>query len=98
MARFFPFEMQKTRWSCGAAVLCMVYRSFGIDCNQDQIWEIIEDKSIRGRSCSRAQTLAVDAIGRGLYALVIQVRDPWLLLNRCVEQSVAAIINHVPET
>src|SRR5262249_43951847 len=43
------------------------------------------------------QSLAADALRRGLHALVLQVRDPWLVLERCVKQSVRVIINHVIE-
>lgn len=92
-----PYERQANRWSCGAAALAMVYRSFGIECGQEQIWETIRGKSGRGRFCARAQALAADAIQHGLHALVIQVRDPWVVLERCIRQSVRVIINHVPE-
>jgi hypothetical protein len=91
-----PFEKQQTNWSCGAAALCMVYRSFGVECVQSEVWREIAGKSALGWACSRAQALASDAIKRGFSALALQVRDPWLVLERCTEQSVAAIINHVP--
>jgi len=92
-----PYEEQWNKWSCGAASLAMVYRSFGIECNQDQIWRGICGKSLQGRLCARAQSLAATMLQSGLQALMLQVRDPWLVLERCVQQSVRVIINHVSE-
>ena len=95
--REVPFEEQWNKWSCGAAALAMVYTSFGIECNQEQIWETIRGKSLYGRLCARAQALAANALDHGLHALAFEVRDPWLVLDRCLQHSVRAIINHVPE-
>lgn len=92
-----PYERQANRWSCGAAALSMVYRSYGIEVYQDDIWEAVVGTSARGRACARAQSLTADALQRGLHASLIQVRDPWLVLQRCVEQSVRVVVNHVPE-
>lgn len=75
----------------------MAYRSLGMDCTQDQIWADVGATNRRGKLCARAQALAADALRRGLQALVIQVRDPWLVLDRCIQQSVRVIINHVSE-
>jgi ABC-type bacteriocin/lantibiotic exporter with double-glycine peptidase domain len=92
-----PYERQANRSSCGAAALSMVYRSYGIEVYQDDIWKAVAGRSARGRACAHAQSLAADALRRGLHASAIQVRDPWLVLKRCLEQSVRIIINHVPE-
>lgn len=92
-----PFEKQINDWSCGAAALAMVYQSFGIQCCQEPIWEAIAGKNQWGRPCARAQSLASDALQRGLHALAIQVRDPWLVLERGIRHSVRLIINHEPQ-
>jgi hypothetical protein len=91
-----PYERQINSWSCGAAALTMVYRSLGLECRQDQIWDAVRGESRLGRYCAKAHTLAAHALQRGCQALVIQVRDPWLVLNRCMEQSIRVIINHLP--
>jgi peptidase C39-like protein len=92
-----PFERQSESWTCGAAALTMVYRSFGVECRQDEIWSAIGQANPRGRRFTRAQAIAADALRREFYALVIEVRDPWLVLNRCIQQSVRVIINHVSQ-
>lgn len=93
-----PFEKQLNEWSCGAAALAMVYRSLGIERGQLQIWAAIRGMNRRGFYCARAQSIAADAIQSGLHAMVIQVRDPWVVLERCMQHSVRAIINHVPKS
>ena len=90
------YERQTEPRSCGAAALTMVYRSLGITCNQEDIWQVVASKSAYGAQCARAQTLAKDALDRGLRALAFQVRDPWIVLERCLHDSVRVIINHAP--
>jgi hypothetical protein len=78
---------------CGAASLCMVYESFGLACEQTEIWEGV---SRRGAySTRRAQTyrLAADAIARGLAALVLQARQPWPILQAAAAAEVRVILN-----
>ena len=89
-----PYEKQVNKWSCGAAALGMVYRTYGIECSQEQIWKAISRMHGWGRWCARNQALATDALQRGLHALVIQVRDPWPVLERCMQHSVRVIVNH----
>src|SRR5262249_45418436 len=92
-----PYERQFNHWSCGAAALTMVYRSFGIQCEQEQIWEATRATSQLGLLCSRVQSLAANAIVKGLHAIAIEARDPCLVIDRCLSQSVLVIINHTPE-
>src|SRR5262245_38563656 len=92
-----PYEPQHSASSCGAAALAMVYRSLGVDHDQKRIWDAIASRNAHGHACSRAQALAADALRHGLSALVVQVRDPWLVLERCIRQSIRVIINHAPE-
>jgi hypothetical protein len=92
-----PFERQDDPASCGAAVLAMIYRSFGIERRQDEIWPAIATQSSRGRRCARAQSLVMDARRCGLDGLVVQARDPWVILERCLDQSVRVILNHATD-
>lgn len=92
-----PYEKQEdtpTNRKCGAASLCMVYRSFGMDCTQADVWERIARRGSRGAKCARTYLLAEDALKRGLSALVLQARDPWTMLRNCAEQPVRVILNH----
>ena len=38
-AGMIPYEQQHEQRSCGAAALCMVYRSLGLPANQSEIWQ-----------------------------------------------------------
>src|SRR5262245_1292712 len=84
-----PFEKQAANDRCGAAALCMVYRSFGGECSQAGVWE----KVSRGRRI-RTQLLAADAIERGYFALILKAAQPWQLLQRCRAHGIHPILNH----
>src|SRR5438552_680660 len=91
-----PFERQWTAPSsrmCVAAALCMVYRSFGLACEQAEVWDHVARGS-RGRRLARTQLLCKDALRRGLSALIVQGRDPWAALRRCAADGLRVILNH----
>lgn len=94
-----PFEGQyggsKER-RCGAAALCMIYRSFGLDCSQEDVWQRVSYKSHSGRVGVRTNSLANDAIAHGLSATVVQASEPWPLLHRLHQQNVRVILSHRP--
>ena len=79
--------------TCGAAALCMVYRSLGIECRQDDVWARLRISS-QSRGAARTHTLAADALRQGLVALVVQVRSPWAFLTECSKAGVGVILNH----
>jgi hypothetical protein len=92
VADLIPYEQQDKSPGdrlCGAAALCMVYRSLGLICTQSEIWQRIS----RGQRSARTYQLAADALTQGFAALVIQARDPWSLLQRCARPGVRAVIN-----
>src|SRR5438477_13216090 len=91
-----PYQRQINGWSCGAAALAMVYQSLGLACDQEEIWDRIAGVGPHQRPCSRAQALAADASSHGLCALMIEARDPWLVLERSLRSSVRIIVNHCP--
>jgi hypothetical protein len=79
---------------CGAAALCMVYRSFGLTASQAELWPKIARRSATRQLGARTYLLAQDALQRGLGALVIQAHDPVAILRRCLDNSLRAILNH----
>ena len=94
-----PFERQNDPLSnrlCGPAALCMVYRSFGITCTQAELVSKVTRMGPTGSMGSRSYLLAKDAIGRGLQALVVRVKDPIHALEMCRQPSLRAILNHRP--
>lgn len=92
-----PFEEQRNEPStrmCGAAALCMVYRSLGISCTQSEVWERISRRGYRGQSTARTHLLCKDAVERGLAGAIVQVGEPWRALECCTTASVRVILNH----
>jgi hypothetical protein len=97
MVQSIPYERQDTvslQRRCGAACLCMVYRSYGIELSQDEVWLYIARGDGRGQQCTRTYLLAAHALRRGLVALVTQTRDARATLRACSAQRVRAILNH----
>lgn len=92
-----PYERQQGGQRgrmCGAASLCMAYRSLGIDADQMEVWPRIATGGSKGRLGARTYLLARDALSNGLTALVLQTSNPWSMLQRCHEQAVRVIVNH----
>ena len=80
--------------TCGAACLSMVYRSFGKEVPQDQIWPAIAKQNQFGRVASTTHLMVADVISRGYGAVAIQVRRPLDSLRFCRESGIRAILNH----
>jgi hypothetical protein len=94
-----PFERQEnfeTRRGCGAACLSMVYKSFGKDVPQSEIWPLIAKQNRFGSIASTTHLMALHAISQGLSAVVIQARHPIQVLRLCREAGVRAILNQRP--
>ncbi|HTB10638.1 MAG TPA: cysteine peptidase family C39 domain-containing protein [Bryobacteraceae bacterium] len=94
-----PFEKQEnsqTNRGCGAACLSMVYKSFGKDVPQAEIWPLIAKQNRFGSVASTTHLMALDAIHQGLSAVIIQARHPLQVLRLCHEAGVRAIINQHP--
>jgi hypothetical protein len=92
-----PYEKQKGSRAdqmCGAAALCMVYRSLGLSCTQEEIWPRIGRRHPNGNWSARTYRLAGDALEQGFPALVLRARQPWAALQRCRQHAVRAILNH----
>ena len=94
-----PYEKQsdaQTNRDCGAACLSMVYKSFGKDIPQSEIWPLIAKQNRFGSVASTTHLMALHAIGQGLHAVVIQARHPVQVLRLCREAGVRAILNQRP--
>src|SRR4051794_9992442 len=84
-----PYEPQQEPRSCGAACLCMVYQALGRGCPQAEV-----HAAVAGPGRARTHRLALDALGRGLAAVIVQARAPWDLLRRCAGAGLYAVLNH----
>jgi hypothetical protein len=92
-----PYEKQadpQTGRMCGAACLSMVYRSFGKEVPQVEIWPAIAKQNQAGSLASTTHLMAKDALSRGLAAVAIQARHPLQALRLCHEGGIRAILNH----
>lgn len=92
-----PYERQVNTLSprmCGAAALCMVYRSFGLACSQEEVWPAIALPAAESDPCARTYLLCADALRRGFAALTLQARYALPLLQVALEQEVRVIVNH----
>ena len=74
---------------CGAAALCMVYRSFGVACTQADVWHAVAGGTPAPPPADLRRFLApwvrrFDRPGRA----------PWDLLRVCERNSIRAIVNH----
>ena len=92
-----PYERQldpQTSRMCGAACLSMVYRSFGKEVPQVEIWPAIAKPTASGSLASTTHLMALDAVNRGFSAVAIQARHPLQALRLCREWGIQAILNH----
>ncbi|HET7441045.1 MAG TPA: cysteine peptidase family C39 domain-containing protein [Terriglobales bacterium] len=92
-----PYEKQsdlQTNRGCGAACLSMVYRSFGKEIPQTEIWPAIAKENRFGSMASTTHLMAKDALGRDFTALAMQARHPLLSLRLCRDLGFRAILNH----
>ncbi len=92
-----PYERQQDPMSnrmCGPAALCMVYRSFGIDCSQAELAAKVARPGPLGNEGARTYLLAQDALARGLSAIVFRARDPLRTLRACQNRPLRLILNH----
>lgn len=91
-----PFERQQAGPEprmCGAAALCMIYRSFGMDCEQAEVWAEVA-RGPRGRRVARTHLLCRHAIARGLGGVIFQAADPWAALQHSTASHLRVILNH----
>src|SRR5262245_8109097 len=89
-----PYEQQASPRRCGAAALCMVYRSLGMTVTQDEVWPTLTTATSKENPSARTHRLAADALCRRLAALVVQALDPWSFLELCRRHQTRVILNH----
>jgi hypothetical protein len=91
-----PYEKQNeplAHRGCGAACLAMVYRSFGKEVTQEEIWPLIAKENRFGSIASTTHLMALHASTQGFQAIVLQTRHPLQVLRQCREGGVRAILN-----
>ena len=96
-AAVVPYESQvdpETSRMCGAACLSMVYRSFGKEIPQAEIWPAIAKLNASGSLASTTHLMALDAVNRGFRAVAVQTRHPLQTLRLCREWGIHAVLNH----
>jgi peptidase C39-like protein len=96
-----PYEKQtdpQINRGCGAACLSMVYRSFGKELPQAEIWPLIAKQNRFGSTASTTYLMAQHAVGLGFSVVVIQARHPLQVLRLCREAGVRAILNQRAQT
>ena len=84
-----PYERQQDadgNRMCGAAALCMVYRSFGVECTQAEVWQAVAG----GTRSARTRLICADSLQRGFDALIVRARVPWDVLRVCSGNSILA--------
>jgi hypothetical protein len=94
-----PFEQQSdpgTHRGCGAACLSMVYKSFGKEVPQADIWPVIAKPNRFGVVSSTTHLMALHALGQGFDAVIVQARHPIQVLRLCREGGIRAILNQRP--
>lgn len=84
----------QTYRGCGAACLSMVYKSFGKEIPEAEIWPLIAEPNRFGTVSSTTHLMARHAISQGLNAVAIQARHPIQVLRLCRESGIRAILNH----
>ena len=92
-----PYERQEdpqTDRLCGAAALCMAYRSFGHSVTQTDVWPRISKHDRRGSMTGMTYLMTQDALARGFSALAVQSRHPLQVLRVCRESGIRAVLNH----
>jgi Peptidase C39 family len=87
----------ETNRSCGADCLSMVYKSFGKDVAQAEIWPLIAKPNRFGSIASTTHLMALNAIHQGFSAVIVQARHPLQVLRLCHEAGIRAIINQRPQ-
>jgi hypothetical protein len=92
-----PYERQAdpdNNRMCGAAALAMVYRSFGKDVTQREVWPKIAKLNRFGSLAANTHLMVQDALDRGFAALAIQAKHPLQALSLCRDNGIRAILNH----
>jgi hypothetical protein len=92
-----PFEKQlpsRSSRMCGAAALCMVYRSLGVESSQHRLWEQIARPDSGGTRAARTHLLAASAMRHGLASVCLEASRPWLVLQHLASRGVRAVLNH----
>lgn len=90
-----PYEQQRDRWSCGAASLCMVYRSLGLPAIQEEVHQRMRLDPLqllpRGRTLVE---LTRDPLTMGLAVIPLRAAHPWAALQTSCRSSLQIVLRH----
>ena len=87
-----PYEAQLDDHACGAACLCMVYRSLGLACDQAEVRAAVT-RDRRGRPRCWTHLLCQDVLRRGMAGVIVQAKEPWEALRRCHVHSLRVVLH-----
>lgn len=88
-----PYEAQRDGNACGAACLCMVYRSLGLACAQAEVLAAVSRRGWRGDRC-HTHMLCQDALSRGLAAVIVRASPDLAALRACLDVPLRIIVQH----
>jgi hypothetical protein len=91
-----PYEEQLDKSinrMCGAAALSMVFKSFGINLDQAQIWQEVSTPDSMGTRYAMTYLMGAFALKHGLRAVIAKISEPLPALARCWGRQVRVIIN-----
>jgi len=80
--------------ACGAMCLAKVYRAYGKEIADAEIWPKVARQNRFGSIASTTHLMAQDALARGFHAVMIQARHPLETLRNCQSAGIRAILNH----
>lgn len=90
-----PFEEQrKNTRMCGAASLAMVYKSFGINRTQDEMWPSISADDGKGNKFAKTFLMCQDLLRYGLSAVIIRARNPLAIFHKALSNEIRLILVH----
>ena len=90
----FPYERQDGPTLCAAASLAMVYRSYGIECAQEELWPRVSSIDRNDTRVGRTRLICKDALDSGFAAVILAVIDPWKTVRRCLQADVRVVLRH----
>ncbi len=92
-----PYERQHdshNNRTCGAAALTMVYRSLGLSCAQNELWDQIKSVDSFGGFYSKAHKLCLNSLEKGFDSVCFSAKDPIKAIKFCSKYSINCILGH----
>jgi len=87
-----PFVRQTHPSSCGAACLTMIYQHFGLDLNEECVFQDVIGIDVRGGQNCRTYLMCQDAINKGYAAIAFRADDVRNTIKACRENDIELIV------